>query len=27
MLSPEEMVDSFIELEGMFPPDFDAPVN
>jgi hypothetical protein len=27
MLSPEEMAESFIELEGMFPPDFDAPVN
>ena len=27
MLSPEDMADSFIELEGMFPPDFDAPVN
>jgi len=27
MLSPEDLADSFIELEGMFPPDFDAPVN
>jgi len=27
LLSPEEMAESFIELEGMFPPDFDAPVN
>lgn len=27
MLSPDELADSFIELEGMFPPDFDTPVN
>jgi len=27
MLSPEDLANSFIELEGMFPPDFDAPVN
>jgi hypothetical protein len=27
MLSPEDLAESFIELEGMFPPDFDAPVN
>jgi len=27
LLSPEDLADSFIELEGMFPPDFDAPVN
>jgi len=27
MLSPEDLADSFIELEGMFPPDFDTPVN
>jgi len=27
MLSTEELAESFIELEGMFPPDFDAPVN
>ena len=27
MLSPEDFADSFIELEGMFPPDFDAPTN
>jgi len=27
VLSPEELAESFIELEGMFPPDFDAPVN
>ena len=26
-LTPEELAESFIELEGMFPPDFDAPVN
>lgn len=22
-----EFADNFIELEGMFPPDFDAPIN
>ena len=27
MLSPEDLANSFIELEGMFPTDFDAPVN
>ncbi|MFH1709532.1 MAG: hypothetical protein ABH860_00490 [bacterium] len=27
MLTPEELADSFIELEGMFPPDFEAPTN
>lgn len=27
MLSPEEFAENFIELEGMFPPDFDAPIN
>jgi hypothetical protein len=27
MLSPEEFAENFIELEGMFPPDFDAPTN
>jgi len=27
LLTPEELAESFIELEGMFPPDFDAPVN
>jgi len=27
MLLSEDFADSFIELEGMFPPDFDAPTN
>jgi len=27
VLTPEDFADSFLELEGMFPPDFDAPVN
>jgi len=27
VLMPEDIADNFIELEGIFPPDFDAPVN
>jgi len=27
MISPDELAENFIELEGLFPPDFDAPVN
>lgn len=27
MLLSEDIAENFIELEGMFPPDFDAPVN
>lgn len=26
-LTPDDLADGFMELEGMFPPDFDAPVN
>ncbi len=27
MLASDEFADNFIELEGMFPPDFDPPIN
>ncbi len=26
-LASDEFADNFIELEGMFPPDFDPPIN